>query len=319
MDDENSSRTSIDRPAPVGPKYPSLRHKTAFVGVDDARSMSSLRVVNVSPREEPPQYFNSNIDAAHNHLPDSSPVSTPGEANTHVQLFSQSPYYSIQNMSSPIASPAPESVTDAIEERVDEQNTDSVGKLEYDQDVLDEFELDSFNLKAPPPRRPLNNLESLANRFFSADHLDTILRDPSLAVRFMGFLESYRPQHVSTLKQYTETRKVVKALEYANLAAGQISSQHYQPPLVAARLDSRFEAMIQQLGSDLVDEALPAYLTHHLTSLVTDTLVKEITGNNAPVMRELIPSLAEVYCISDPSLPDNPIVYASEGELASSD
>jgi hypothetical protein len=30
-------------------------------------------------------------------------------------------------------------------------------------------------------------------------------------------------------------------------------------------------------------------------------------------MRELIPSLAEVYCISDPSLPDNPIVYASEG------
>ncbi|KAI7042315.1 hypothetical protein KC352_g46504, partial [Hortaea werneckii] len=29
-------------------------------------------------------------------------------------------------------------------------------------------------------------------------------------------------------------------------------------------------------------------------------------------MRELIPSLAEVYCVTDPSLPDNPIVYASE-------
>lgn len=36
-------------------------------------------------------------------------------------------------------------------------------------------------------------------------------------------------------------------------------------------------------------------------------------GQNTPIMREMIPSLAEVYCITDPSLPDNPIVYASQG------
>jgi hypothetical protein len=65
---------------------------------------------------------------------------------------------------------------------------------------------------------------------------------------------------------------------------------------------------------ELVDDALPAYLTHRLVQIVTDSLVKEITGNIAPVLRDLIPSLAEVYCISDPSLPDNPIVYASEGD-----
>ena len=64
---------------------------------------------------------------------------------------------------------------------------------------------------------------------------------------------------------------------------------------------------------ELVDDALPAYITHRLVTVVTDSLVKEITGNNAPIMRELIPSLAEVYCITDPSIPDNPIVYASEG------
>lgn len=39
---------------------------------------------------------------------------------------------------------------------------------------------------------------------------------------------------------------------------------------------------------------------------------QEITGQGTPVMRELVNGLAEVYCLSDPSLPDNPIVYASE-------
>ena len=70
---------------------------------------------------------------------------------------------------------------------------------------------------------------------------------------------------------------------------------------------------MQENVESLLEDALPAYVTHRLTQLVTESLVKEITGNNAPIMRELIPSLAEVYCITDPSLPDNPIVYASEG------
>lgn len=68
----------------------------------------------------------------------------------------------------------------------------------------------------------------------------------------------------------------------------------------------------QETVEELVNDALPAYATSRLVSLVTESLVKEITGQNTPLMREMIPSLAEVYCVSDPSLPDNPIVYASE-------
>lgn len=34
-----------------------------------------------------------------------------------------------------------------------------------------------------------------------------------------------------------------------------------------------------------------------------------------PAIRDMVGSLAEVFCLTDPGLPDNPIIYASEGKL----
>lgn len=271
--------------------------------------MSNLRVINVSPREEQPQYFAS-VHAFDYDVLDDSPMSTPDRA-THVPLSIR------EGMSSRIASPTPASILQTPYEREEEQITAEPSRpLTDDADGEDEFELgDSYNLKAPlPPGQLSNSLEALTERFFSADHLDVILRDQSLATRFSGFLTTYLPQYVGTLKQYGEAKKVLTALEYANATAGQLSLQYGQSMPSTARLDESFEARKNELVRGLVNDALPAFLTHQLVSLVTDTLVKEITGNSAPIMRELVPSLAEVYCISDPSLPDNPIVYASEGE-----
>jgi hypothetical protein len=171
----------------------------------------------------------------------------------------------------------------------------------------------SYDLKPPPPSVSHDNVEALSERFFSVDHLDTILRDHNLAARFNRFLSQYRPQHAPTLTRYLDTKKAIAAIEYANALAESIPTSQGHPPFVAATLDDRFEAKSAETVEDLVEEALPAYITHRFVTLVTDTLVKEITGNSAPVMREMIPSLAEVYCVTDPSLPDNPIVYASEG------
>ncbi|TKA69048.1 hypothetical protein B0A55_08719 [Friedmanniomyces simplex] len=170
----------------------------------------------------------------------------------------------------------------------------------------------SYDLKPPAPSISHDNIEALSERFFSLDHLDLILRDHNLAARFTRFLNQYRPQHAQALTRYLETKKAIAAVEYANALAEQIPTAPGHPPYIAATLDDRFEARSSEIVEDLVDDALPAYITHRLVTLVTDTLVKEITGNNAPIMRELIPSLAEVYCVTDPSLRDNPIVYASE-------
>lgn len=173
----------------------------------------------------------------------------------------------------------------------------------------------SYDLKPPPPAVSHNNVEALALRFFSVDHLNAILKDPSLAARFSKFLHQYRSQHVPKLTQYFEAKKAQTAVEYANAVAGQLPCEEGTAPYIAATLNERFKSRLKENVEDLVEDALPAYVTHRLVMLVTETLVKEITGNNAPIMRDLIPSLAEVYCISDPSMPDNPIVYASQGML----
>lgn len=83
----------------------------------------------------------------------------------------------------------------------------------------------------------------------------------------------------------------------------------------AAVIDTKFQSFSRRAVDELVSEALPAYITYRMVNLVTEVLVKEITGNNTPLMKELVQGLAEVYCMSDPSLPDNPIVFASEGRF----
>lgn len=172
-----------------------------------------------------------------------------------------------------------------------------------------------YDLKPPAPSVSHNNVETLAARFFSNDHLNVILRDASLSARFTKFVSQYRPHSVASLNSYFETQKAVVAIEYANAIARRIQPQPGNAPhTAAAAIDERFKEHVQTSVEDLIDDALPAYITHRLVHLVTDTLVKEITGNSAPLMREMIPSLAEVYCVTDPSTPDNPIVYASEGD-----
>jgi hypothetical protein len=169
----------------------------------------------------------------------------------------------------------------------------------------------SYDLRPPRPSTH-TNVEALAVRLFSVDHLNAILRDPVYSSRFARFLEQYRPQQAKVLAKFLDTKKAITAIEYANAVAENIATPSGFPPYLAAALDERFDAYMKELTDDLVEEALPAYVTHRMTQIVTESLVKEVTGTDLSC---IIPSLAEVYCVSDPSLPDNPIVYASEGKL----
>ncbi|EGP91840.1 K+-channel ERG-like protein [Zymoseptoria tritici IPO323] len=181
-------------------------------------------------------------------------------------------------------------------------------------DIQDEdFDLGSFDLKPPPaPDFVQNGLEVLMDRVHSTDHLDIILSDPKLSINFFRFVENYHPGHLESIKQYSSARKALAALDFANALASQIPSTSSSAPYIAANLDPRFEAKVQRMTAEVLEDVLPAYVTFRLVRLATDSLVKEITGTGSPVMRTLIPDLATVYCISDPNMLDNPIVYASE-------
>ncbi|KAL8995246.1 MAG: hypothetical protein Q9169_004982 [Polycauliona sp. 2 TL-2023] len=174
----------------------------------------------------------------------------------------------------------------------------------------------NFDLKPPPPNKPVKFLEHYSEQLFSDGHLRFILGDPAFFLRFTAFLNRYKPHSAPILIRYLEAQKAVKAVEYANALAesfkpipGDASSQI---PCVAAMLDSRFESRSKRAMDTLVNGALPGYITQAFTKVVTETMVREITGTTVPIMRELVGGLAEVFCLSDPSIKDNPIVYASE-------
>ena len=115
--------------------------------------------------------------------------------------------------------------------------------------------------------------------------------------------------------RYIESQKALTAIHYANALAEQVMGGHPHRPARrnAAVLDARFEGFMRQSIEELVNDTLPAYITYQLVILVTEMLVKEITGNPAPIMREMVHRTSEVYFLSDPSLADDPIVFASEG------
>lgn len=72
------------------------------------------------------------------------------------------------------------------------------------------------------------------------------------------------------------------------------------------------ESTAQDLET-LCNEVLSAFITQTLVSTVYDCVVRDITGNTVPAMSDLLGGLAEVFCLTDPSLEDNPIIFASEG------
>jgi hypothetical protein len=79
--------------------------------------------------------------------------------------------------------------------------------------------------------------------------------------------------------------------------------------------DLRFEDYAARELMLLCSEALPAFLTHSLVGIITEYISKDIIGQAIPIVQNLIGSLAEVFCLTDPSVHDNPIVFASEGKI----
>lgn len=175
-------------------------------------------------------------------------------------------------------------------------------------------DVQNFDLKPPPPNIKVKHIDHLSEKLFSGDHLRVVLKDPNFFLRFTAFLNRYQPRSAPILVRYLEAQKAMKAVEYANALAETMrpSPGEHSSPCPAASIDPRFEARSKRSFDTLVNEALPAYVTNSLTKVVTESMVREITGTGMPLMRELVGGLAEVFCLADPSIKDCPIVYASE-------
>ena len=175
----------------------------------------------------------------------------------------------------------------------------------------------SFNLISPPPTESESfSLENQTQALFSKGHLQVIFADPGYLFKFTSFLGLHRPQSVSILVHYLDSLKSLRAINYANAICegldpveGYEFTQRPVKPTINTALEERAKVAFEVL----VAEELPAYITHQYIQIVSNTITARITGSLSPGLREASDGLAEVFCLTDPSRQDNPIVFASEG------
>jgi hypothetical protein len=176
----------------------------------------------------------------------------------------------------------------------------------------------SFDLVAPVENeRRQTSLEDQSELLFSRQHLQAIFNDTPSLLRFTSFLSAARPQSVPTLIYYLDALKALRAISYANAVAEAlepIEKLAFTENPARATVNAVLEEKANQAFDVLVLDDLPAFITHVFTQVASVSISKRVTGNLPPMLREASEGLAEVFCLTDPSRTDNPIIFASEGK-----
>ena len=162
-------------------------------------------------------------------------------------------------------------------------------------------------------------LEKRSELLFSREHLQAILADSTLSLKFTNFLRTYRPDSVPILAYYLDAAKAVKTIRYAEAiikGLEPIPGHAFTLEANSATMAWVMEDKADRALDVLVKDDLPAFIAYIYVRTVDLALVDRITGNEDTGSRGIADGLAEVFVLSDPSRPDNPIVFTSEGILA---
>jgi hypothetical protein len=191
---------------------------------------------------------------------------------------------------------------------------------EYDRlEPLLEDDPASYDLVAPVDMKVTEySLEKRADLMFSKDHLAAIFEDPDLLAKFTSFLTEYRPDSLPLLIYYLDAVKAIRAINYANAVAEALEPiGGYEFTEIPARptVNSILEDKAEKAFDELVKEDLPAYIAHTFVRIASLSVQQRVTGKLNDELRDASEGLAEVFCLTDPSRPDNPIVFASEGMM----
>jgi hypothetical protein len=175
----------------------------------------------------------------------------------------------------------------------------------------------SFDLVAPQQNGPAQfSLETRSEQLFSREHLEIIFADPSLLLRFTAFLSANQPSSIPVLIYYLDAVKALKAIAYSNAIAESldpIPGYDFTATSLKPTANAALEEITRQEFDIMVRNDLPAFITHTYIQTVNLSISRRICGTLPPQLREASEGLAEVFCLTDPSRPDNPIVFASEG------
>ncbi|OKL60874.1 hypothetical protein UA08_03729 [Talaromyces atroroseus] len=197
------------------------------------------------------------------------------------------------------------------------ENTNDATWDPINDDGEGEAQHGSYDLIAPyqADSAPLHSLEKQAELMFSTAHMLTILSNPRYLFKFREFLTSERPGSLPVLMYYLSACKALKAIDYSNAVAQLLmplpeveASSEYIPHTQNPKLEQQAQNALQAL----VKDEIPAFITSNCVSLVSNVVEERIKGTLPPKFQGTADALAEVFCLTDPSRPDNPIIFASE-------
>ncbi|KAJ5676174.1 hypothetical protein N7462_009071 [Penicillium macrosclerotiorum] len=180
----------------------------------------------------------------------------------------------------------------------------------------------SYDLIAPwdGVDAPLHKLERLSDVMFGTEHMLHILNNPRYLARFREFLLEERPRSISTLTYYLNAAKALKALEYANslvrlsidIPPPAVQILQTDTDAVGVTTNQILEQRVQDGLKALTAEELPAFITSRCITITSKIVEERVRGTLPMKFRDTSNALAEVFCLTDPSRPDNPIIFASE-------
>lgn len=162
------------------------------------------------------------------------------------------------------------------------------------------------------------SLEKRSDLLFSREHLQLILADSTLSLKFTDFLRTYRPDSVPILAYYLDAVKAVKTIRYAEAiikGLETIPGHAFTSEANSATMVWVMEDKADRALDVLVEDDLPAFIAYVYVRTVDVALVDRVTGREDPGSCGIADGLAEVFVLSDPSRPDNPIVFTSEGNI----
>ncbi|CAI7654505.1 unnamed protein product [Penicillium viridicatum] len=198
-----------------------------------------------------------------------------------------------------------------------QQTNPSEGSEKFNPTIEEDGEA-SFDLVAPykGDATSQHTLERQADLMLSSDHMLAILSNPRYLTRFREFLARERAGSCSTLTYYLNAAKALKAIQYANAlvrlsvdvpASGIESAEHPVGPIVNTALEQRVLAALDALTA----EELPAFITSTCINITGKVVEERVRGTLPDNFKGMADALGEVFCLTDPSRPDNPIIFAS--------
>lgn len=180
----------------------------------------------------------------------------------------------------------------------------------------DEQDPASFDLIAPSTQtHGVWSLEKRSELLLSKEHMGAIIGNSRLLRQFTQFLSSVRPASIPLLTYYLDTEKALKAINYANavVATMKLDGHDFATGVIHDTSNSTLQAKRDAAFEALVRDELPMFVTHVWIQTVSLSIKRRIVGTMPMQLRDASEGLAEVFCITDPSRQDNPIILASDG------